>query len=240
MDESVDYDLLCDRFPSDAKENGIIFVTSAGNDGVRGGSRNLGLGDLLPQDRGARDNEIITVGAIYQDGTLWEGRCPRGVAGFRARFVQDPSSPLPLAPQRSKLGWIDMYAPGAQVEVPGTRDGTTELATGTNVSAALVVSTTCPCFHSDKILTTSFFSKAGLVAHFLALPESADRFAWSVDKNNAMPWGVRMKQYRTTLSYQWDDSPNGGIRHNMPSLPFEVPDEINVAYNGAFGPMNTE
>lgn len=49
-----------------------------------------------------------------------------------------------------------------------------------------------------------------------------------------------MKQYMTTLSYQWRDGPDGGIRYNMPQLPFELPNEVNVAYNGAYGPMNGE
>lgn len=141
METSIEYDLIFDRIISDAKECGIILVTSAGNDGFCPGSRDLGLGDMFPQDRGTRDNEIITVGSVYQDGTIWEGGSPRGVhLGFRARFVQNPDDVLLRASPRARLGWVDIYAPGVDVEMPSAHDGARMLATGTSVSTAMVVS----------------------------------------------------------------------------------------------------
>ncbi|KUI54448.1 Subtilisin-like protease 2 [Cytospora mali] len=179
VDTSTAYDNLFARFFTGAKTSGVIFVTSAGNNDV-----------------GASDNEIITVGAVYQDGTLWEGGSPQGVhVGTPSRFVQDPNDPLLSNYPDARLGWLDIYAPGFRVE-------------------------------------------SGLVAYFLALPENSDRFTWSVDKNNAIPWGLRMKQYMTTLSYQWNDAPGGGLRPGMPPLKFNPPSQVNVAYNGAYGPMN--
>ncbi|KUI63811.1 Subtilisin-like protease 2 [Cytospora mali] len=217
METSSTYDTCLDKFLAEAKENGIIFVNSAGNNGNCQNSKKMGLGDQSPQDRGTSDNEIITVGAVYQDGTIWEGGTPRGVHVGR-KFVQDPNNPLLSNNPGAKLGWVDIYAPGVQVEVPSSYDGDRLLATGTSVATALV---------------------AGLTAYFLALSENSDRFTWSVDKNNAIPWGVRMKQYMTALSYQWNDAPGGGVRPDMPSLGFNFPSEVNVAYNGAYGPMNT-
>lgn len=199
----------------------------------------------MPQDRGTRDNEIITVGAIYPDGTLWEGGSPRGVrVGPQGTFVQTPDNALLSSYPDSRLGWIDIYAPGFQILVPSSHDGDVKRIGGTSISTALVVSTlsiSCFLFPSpNKMLICLLKLKAGLAAYFLALPENEDRFAWSVDKNNAMSWGLRMKQYMTTLSYQWNDAPGGGIRANMPPLPFNTPSEVNVAYNGAYGPMNSE
>lgn len=142
MNTSQAFDLLFERFHSEAKVNGIIFVTSAGNSGVMRGSKRLGVGDQMPQDRGTRDNEIITVGAIYPDGTLWEGGSPRGArVGPQGAFVQNPDNALLSSYPDLRLGWIDIYAPGFQVLVPSSRDGDMVRTGGTSVSTALVVST---------------------------------------------------------------------------------------------------
>lgn len=133
------FDLLFERLHSEAKVNGIIFVTSAGNAGVRRGSKRMGIGDQMPQDRGTRDNEIITVGAIYPDGTLWEGGSPRGArVGPQGAFVQNPDNALLSSYPDLRLGWIDIYAPGFQVLVPSSRDGDMKRTGGTSVSTALV------------------------------------------------------------------------------------------------------
>ncbi|KAH8771872.1 hypothetical protein F5883DRAFT_642539 [Diaporthe sp. PMI_573] len=72
------------------------------------------------------------------------------------------------------------------------------------------------------------------------LPENAERFAWSDARNQLVPWGVRMKQYMTALSYQWTDGIDGIIQQEyLGRLPFNLPSIVNMAYNGAHGPMNT-
>ncbi|KAJ0116126.1 hypothetical protein J7T55_005072 [Diaporthe amygdali] len=82
---------------------------------------------------------------------------------------------------------------------------------------------------------------AGLTAYFLGLPENADRFEWSEARNQQLPWGVRMKQYMTALSYQWTDGIGGTIQPQyLGRLPFNLPSIVNMAYNGAFGPMNSK
>jgi len=80
-----------------------------------------------------------------------------------------------------------------------------------------------------------------LTAYFLGLPENAERFAWSDARNQHVPWGVRMKQYMTALSYQWTDGIDGIIQQEyLGRLPFNLPSIVNVAYNGAHGPMNSK
>lgn len=86
-----------------------------------------------------------------------------------------------------------------------------------------------------------FRAQAGLAAYFLGLPANAQRFAWSDERNKAIPWGLRLKQYMTALSYQWTDGPAGILRPEFVGiLPFNAPSEVNMVYNGAFGPMNGE
>jgi hypothetical protein len=80
-----------------------------------------------------------------------------------------------------------------------------------------------------------------LTAYFLGLPENAQRFAWSDARNQLVPWGVRMKQYMTALSYQWTDGIDGIIQQEyLGRLPFNLPSIVNMAYNGAHGPMNSK
>lgn len=50
-----------------------------------------------------------------------------------------------------------------------------------------------------------------------------------------------MKQYMTALSYQWTDGIDGIIQPQyLGRLPFNLPSIVNMAYNGAHGPMNGE
>lgn len=48
-----------------------------------------------------------------------------------------------------------------------------------------------------------------------------------------------MKGYMTALSYQWTDGIDGIIQPQyLGRLPFNLPSIVNMAYNGAHGPMN--
>lgn len=50
-----------------------------------------------------------------------------------------------------------------------------------------------------------------------------------------------MKQYLTALSYQWTDGIAGIIQPQyLGRLPFNLPSVVNMAYNGALGPMNSK
>lgn len=56
-----------------------------------------------------------------------------------------------------------------------------------------------------------------------------------------------MKEFLTALSYQWVPGQAGILTPQLLNHPdlenalgFNVPSEINMAYNGAYGPMNSE
>lgn len=85
------------------------------------------------------------------------------------------------------------------------------------------------------------------MAYFLGHPDYQSRFAWTADKNRAKGWGKRMKEFLTALSYQWVDGRAGILEppflydpYLQSMLGYNVPSEINMAYNGAYGPMNSE
>lgn len=86
---------------------------------------------------------------------------------------------------------------------------------------------------------TSFASPqvAGLLAYLMSLPENADLIAW--DKNGPEDQGQKLcqkvKQKLLGLSYErWPHDKQ--IKPDIP-LPYPVPQRINVAYNGAWGPQ---
>lgn len=226
-----------------AKANGIIWVQAVGNDGYTNPQEPVvALGDGIPSNRGRRDNELIQVGcAMTDDGTLCPLSSPRGMH-VNGVFIQDDNDPR--LPAGASLGWVDIYAPGYEAETCSNVDGQMTSIVGSSASTAQVVSSKY-LFPASIIkrtkLTFSFTPQAGLASYFLALPEHAQRFAWSDEKNKAMPWGIRMKELMVSLSYQWTDGPNGIIDPNFNGLlPYNLPSMVNVAYNGAYGPMNCE
>lgn len=70
------------------------------------------------------------------------------------------------------------------------------------------------------------------------------RFTWSVERNRQKSWGRRMKELLTALSYQWVDDPGGilslGWAPFQQHIPFNMPSEVNMAYNGGWDPMNSK
>lgn len=137
--------LFYQDFFNAAYENGIIIVQSAANEGYKeqflGGRANWGIGDMIPGRYGTRDNELITVGGIYEDGSLWESTTPRGYT-MQGYLIQDNYSPV--LPPYATLGWIDVYAQSASVwtcEANNPSQNTITTA-GTSIATAQVVSLT--------------------------------------------------------------------------------------------------
>lgn len=52
-------------------------MLAAGNNGLKGGT----TADELPQRLGTPDNNVITIGGVLYDGTLWKESSPEGEAG---------------------------------------------------------------------------------------------------------------------------------------------------------------
>lgn len=89
-----------------------------------------------------------------------------------------------------------------------------------------------------------FHAQAGLVAYLLGAPQHESYFAWSQEANRQKTWGRRAKELVTALSYQWVDGPAGILSPSQEWMrglfPYNLPTEINMAYNGGWGPMNSK
>lgn len=138
------FDKVFNEFFDAARENGVIFVCSAGNWGLNWDANGdrltmVGTGDMLPQNRGGRDSEIIVVGASDNNGTLYPQTCPRGVH-INGELVQSDTDPRLAANGNPSLGWIDIWAPGLEVPTCSNQDREVRQASGTSISSALVVS----------------------------------------------------------------------------------------------------
>lgn len=138
-----------------ARENGIIWVQSVGNQGAfpRGPQDQrivpgvmAATGDSIPRFGSTRDSEMITVSSTLEDGTLWPGACPRGVHVGNV-FIQDDNDPR--LPAGTSLGWIDVYAPGYDMPSCSIEDGVIfSRPRYTSGAAAQVVSySQCPHCH---------------------------------------------------------------------------------------------
>ncbi|KAI1506418.1 hypothetical protein F5X99DRAFT_423089 [Biscogniauxia marginata] len=72
---------------------------------------------------------------------------------------------------------------------------------------------------------------AGLIAYFLALPENADRFKWT---GNGYELCRRVKKYLVETSYRRVRL----VDQHFPGYPpYPIPEDVNVAYNNAWGPQ---
>lgn len=216
------YTKVWDEYLAAARDLGIITVVPAGNDGYNrdpatGGAKVVvAQGDAIPMNRGGRDSEIMVVGAGDQKGRVTEFSSPRGIH-VNGDLVQDDTDPRLAAYGYPSLGFTDVYGPGEHVMSCTNIDGKMARITGTSPASAQV---------------------AGLVAYFLGYPFTDDRFVWSEEKNKRKVWGLRMKEWISTLSYQWTDGDEGIIDPQYrPYITYNLPEEVNMAYNGAAGPM---
>lgn len=143
--ENVDaLDEIYDDFFAAARENGIIWVQSAGNHGYDTTVHNrpkvvVAQGDAMPSNRGGRDSEIIVVGAAMPDGTYHPNSSPVGVH-IDGVLVQDVNDPRIAAADNPSLGWTDAYAVGDDVRTCYNVDARIKKRSGTSVAAAQVVS----------------------------------------------------------------------------------------------------
>lgn len=138
-------DKVLDEFLDAARENGIIFITAAGNSGYRVNPTTgllelvVAQGDQQPTNRGGRDSDIIVVGGATKDGTLWPVTAPPGVH-IEGALVQDENDPRIAANGNPRLGWTDVYAPAVGVPTCTNIDGQTAELDGTSLATAQVVS----------------------------------------------------------------------------------------------------
>ena len=96
------------------RENGVVVVTAAGNDG----DENHFLHEFLPQSLGSENSVLITVGGTHQDGSLWIKSRPEAAG---------------------REGSISIYAQGTDIRC-SDRDGGLRQEAGTSFSAAAIVS----------------------------------------------------------------------------------------------------
>lgn len=253
------------QFLKSARELGIIFVTAAGNEGFEWDDRHrrakvvVATGDSIPNNLGGSMSELITVGAATKDGKFAYFTSPQGVH-INGDLVQDPSDPRLWRYGDPNMGSIDIWAPGKDVPTCGIGDGVLSTTKGTSPASAVTVSlfgtflsfflfaevkdVLLPFSLIKPLSTNSSSLQSGLLAYFLADPGLGSRFTWSVEKNKRRGWGKRMKQYLTALSYQWVDGEDGVLDEEDEDMEqyfqFKLPSLINMAYNGAFGPMSCE
>jgi hypothetical protein len=77
------------------------------------------------------------------------------------------------------------------------------------------------------------------------LPSERERWQWSPMKNQQKTWGLRMKEFLKAVSYQRVPDDQKVLKLDIylqpidEPVPYRIPDVINVAYNGAFGPQNS-
>jgi hypothetical protein len=100
----------------------VVVVMSAGNEGLDGDT----LGMIVPQNQGTPTNGIITVGGVYNDGSLWPPTVPETRADQTTQ-----ENPL--------TGSMTCYA---QADAVSSFDGSLKSTTsdGTSYAAPIVVS----------------------------------------------------------------------------------------------------
>jgi len=126
--------------------NGIIIVSSVGNDGrwpvtdASDDDEREFAGAIYPARHSRPDNEIIVVGGATSEGRLWTDSTQRGVLKFRdsqaPEVIQDPNDPR-LAPY-DLVGNVDIYAMASDIDLAVVGDMIRK-GSGTSFAAPQVV-----------------------------------------------------------------------------------------------------
>ena len=111
---------LWNHFLAELDDMGVLLFTAAGNKGMQGGI----LADNYPAYLGKPDNNLMTVGGVYMNGTYWVHTSRESPAG----------------------GSISIYAPAADVLALGGHGVVQHGYLGESSTAtAITVSSSIPC-----------------------------------------------------------------------------------------------
>lgn len=208
------YDVIREPL-NDLQSMGVPFVVAAGNTGLKvvgNAPSTETLSDVLPGCLGTDDNNIITVGGVNSDGSLWTSSTPQGPNVWRWDWAGQTREP----------GSITVYGQASQVKAPisGSNDKYL-MMDGTSFAAPAVVSILVRvCRHRQ--LTSQ---QAGLIAYFGTLQQSGpSQFTYQNAKdlirNYAYP---RVAADRIVPENDWSQLPAA----------IKLTDPPKVAYNRA-------